>query len=133
MLTVVGAGGLLASGVCGVLADRLGRRMTLSLAMASAAVAMLAFGAARGTWAIAVAAPAVGFTGDLFRPASQALVADVVALAERARAYGLLFWASGSSRLAPAITRRAPSAPPESPRLRRNAPAGKRGISARCP
>lgn len=93
MLAVVGAGGLLASGVGGVLADRLGRRVTLSVAMASAALAMLAFGAARGSWPIAVTAFTVGFTGDLFRPASQALVADVVAPAERPRAYGLLFWA----------------------------------------
>ncbi|MEP6462118.1 MAG: MFS transporter [Frankiaceae bacterium] len=93
MLTLLGAGGLLASWVGGVLADRVGRRATLTGAMLSAAAAMLAFGAARGTWWIALAAVTVGFTSELFRPASQALVADLVAPAERPRAYSLLFWA----------------------------------------
>ena len=93
MLTLLGAGALLASWAGGVLADRVGRRVTLSGAMGSAAVAMLALGAARGTWQIALATFLVGFTGELFRPASQALIADVVTPAERARAYGLLFWA----------------------------------------
>lgn len=93
MLALYGAGALLASWVGGVLADRLGRRLTLTASMVGAGIAMLAFGAARGTWLIAAASVVVGFASELFRPASQALVADVVAPAERAKAYGLLFWA----------------------------------------
>ena len=40
-----------------------------------------------------VAAFLVGLLGDLFRPAVQATVADLLQPGERVRAYGLLFWA----------------------------------------
>jgi MFS family permease len=39
------------------------------------------------------ASAAVGLAVDMYRPASSALVADMVPAAERTRAYGLLFWA----------------------------------------
>lgn len=93
VLTVLGVGGLLSQPIGGALADRIGRRRTLTLGMVSAAVAMLLLGAARGVGPITAAAFLVGITGDLFRPASQALVADVVPADSRPRAYGLLFWA----------------------------------------
>src|SRR6266542_947636 len=37
---------------------------------------------------------AFGVTIDLYRPASQAMVADLIPSAERTRAYGLMFWAA---------------------------------------
>lgn len=93
VLTVFGAGGLLAQPLGGALADRLGRRRTLAVAMWAGAASMLLLGAARGTALIVLAAFLVGVTAELYRPASQALVADVIPPAERPRAYGLLFWA----------------------------------------
>lgn len=93
VLTVLGVGGLLSQPVGGLLTDRLGRRATLAGGMWAASGAMLLLGAARGTWLIVAAAFLAGLTLDLFRPASQALVADVVPPDGRARAYGLLFWA----------------------------------------
>lgn len=93
VLTVFGAGGLFSQPVGGMLADRHGRRATLSAAMLAASAAMLLLGAARTTLLITLAAFLVGLTVDLYRPASQALVADSVSPADRTRAYGLLFWA----------------------------------------
>ncbi len=93
VLTVLGVGGLLSQPVGGALTDRLGRRATLAGGMVAAAGAMLLLGAARGAVLITAAAFVVGLTIDLYRPASQALVADVVPPGERPRAYGLLFWA----------------------------------------
>lgn len=93
VLAGYGAGALVAPVLGGALADRVGRRATLVGGMLAAAAALLALSAARDPLHIAVAAGAVGLAGDLYRPASAALVADLVDPADRPRAYGLLFWA----------------------------------------
>lgn len=87
------AGGLLAGPVGGVLADRVGRRATLLAGTSGAGALMLALGLTRSTFALVVIATLLGFFTDLCRPAQQAAVADLVAPADRARAYGLLYWA----------------------------------------
>jgi MFS family permease len=53
----------------------------------------VALGAARGEVAITVAPVLVGLFGDMYRPASQALVADVVPPERRPYAFGLIYWA----------------------------------------
>ncbi len=90
---LVGVGSLFAGPVGGALADGAGRRITLVGATLAGAATMLALGFARGETLIAAAALALGFAGDLFRPALNAIVADVVPEALRPRAYGLLHWA----------------------------------------
>jgi MFS family permease len=50
-------------------------------------------GAARGLTPICGAAFLVGLASDIYRPASNALVADLVGSADRRRAFALLFWA----------------------------------------
>jgi len=87
------AGGLIAGPVGGAMADRLGRRITLLVGTATAGTLMLALGAARSTPVIVALAPLLGFFTDMCRPPLQAAVADVVPPADRARAYGLLYWA----------------------------------------
>ena len=93
MISLYAAGGLPAGPVGGALADRFGRRVTLLVGTAGAGALMLALGFARSTGAILVIAPLLGFFTDACRPPLQAAVADVVAPAERSRAYGLLYWA----------------------------------------
>jgi MFS family permease len=56
------------------------------------AVAMLALGLAEARPTVAVCTFALGLVGDSHRPAMQAMVADLVPLADRARAYGLVYW-----------------------------------------
>jgi MFS family permease len=93
VLAAYGVGSLPSQPIGGWLADHLGRRRTLLLATLAAAAALLLLGAARSSAAIAAASLLLGFFGDMYRPASSALVADVVAPDDRPRAYALLFWA----------------------------------------
>ncbi|TYB61018.1 MFS transporter [Nonomuraea sp. PA05] len=93
VMGVFGAGSLLSQLVAGVLADRIGRRATLSGGMLATAVCMLALGYSTSLPAILASMFALGLVIDVYRPASTALVADLVPAKERPRAYGLLFWA----------------------------------------
>ncbi|MGP3930889.1 MDR family MFS transporter [Nonomuraea sp. KM88] len=92
VMGVYGAGSLLSQLLAGILTDRIGRRATLSGGMVATAVSMLALGYSSTLPAILVSMFALGLVIDVYRPASTALVADLVSPAERPRAYGLLFW-----------------------------------------
>ncbi|QFG27520.1 MFS transporter [Actinomadura sp. WMMB 499] len=93
VMALLGAGSLAGQFVGGVLADRIGRRATLTAATVGTGAAMLALGHARGLPALAASALALGLLLDMYRPASQAMVADLISPADRPRAFGLLFWA----------------------------------------
>ncbi|MEZ4403333.1 MAG: MFS transporter [Kofleriaceae bacterium] len=86
--------GLLASGlVGGVLADRLGRRRTMLASLFGGAAMLVALSEARGVYPIGAAALALGFLGELYRPAVMAYVTDVVPAPDRARAFAYQYWA----------------------------------------
>jgi MFS family permease len=93
VLAMGGAGSVFSQIIGGALADRIGRRVTLTFGMLANAASLLALGYSRGLVPLLAAAFAVGLTIDVYRPASAAIVADLVPPAERPRAYGLLFWA----------------------------------------
>ncbi|MFA1547408.1 MDR family MFS transporter [Actinomadura chokoriensis] len=93
VMAVLGAGSLGGQIAGGALADRLGRRATLTLATVGTGAAMLALGYAQGIAAIVAAALLLGVLLDMYRPAAQAMVADIISPADRPRAFGLLFWA----------------------------------------
>jgi MFS family permease len=93
VLTAWGAGSLASQPVAGVLADRVGRRSTLAGGTLVSAAAMVVLAFAHGLAAIIVVAVVLGVSIDAYRPASAAIVADLVPAEERSRAYGLLFWA----------------------------------------
>ena len=82
-----GAGNLVASLLGGYLADRIGRRKTIVLSMLSAAAAMMLLSTARCLPAIVALTALAGLTGELYRPASSALLADLVPPAQRVTAY----------------------------------------------
>jgi MFS family permease len=84
-----GLGHLVASTVGGHLADRFGRRNTIVLSMFSSAAAMLALSQAHGYATIVIWTFIAGTTTELYRPASYALVADVVDEDNRVLALGL--------------------------------------------
>jgi MFS family permease len=92
VVSLHGAGGVLAGLVGGTLADRIGRRATLLVGLWLGAAAMLALGLAQETWHICVAAFLQGLLGEQYRPAVSAAIADVVPPQDRARAYSLLYW-----------------------------------------
>ena len=88
-----GAGLVLAGLVGGVLADRLGRRLTMAGSLLGGAAMMLALSSARGVAGIAIAAAGLGLVGELYRPAVMAYVTDVVPTGDRPRAFAFIYWA----------------------------------------
>ncbi|MET9671037.1 MFS transporter [Streptomyces sp. NPDC006475] len=88
-----GAGVMLSSPLGGALADRIGRRRTMVTGLLAAAACQLLLAVAQGRILVGVAVFLLGLAGDIFRPAANATVADVVPEADQTRAYGLLHWA----------------------------------------
>jgi len=93
VLSVSGAGALVSQPLGGFLADRHGRRWTLVGGMLGTAASELLLGYSRSLALIFALAAVFGLLVDLYRPALQAMVADLVPPSDRPRAYGLIFWA----------------------------------------
>jgi MFS family permease len=93
IVSLFGAGQVGAALTGGVLADRLGRRATMVISLLGGAITMIALGLARTEASIAAAVLALGFVGELYRPAVAAFIADVIPPEHRLRAYGFLYWA----------------------------------------
>ncbi len=93
IVSLYGAGAIFAGPLGGALADRVGRRPTLTIATVAGAAAMLQLGVARSEWHIALSPLALGLFAESYRPPLQAMVADLVGGADRVRAFGLLYWA----------------------------------------
>src|SRR4051794_36494706 len=82
-----GAGHFFACLIGGHLADSIGRRPTLVLSMFSTAVVMLTLSFARSFELIVILTMLAGLTGELYRPACSALLADLVPQGQRIRAF----------------------------------------------
>ncbi|HEV7209003.1 MAG TPA: MFS transporter [Mycobacteriales bacterium] len=93
VLTVYGAGSLISQPVGGLLADHFGRRPVMCFGLASNAAANVFLGLVSPGWLVVTAAALAGLTADLYHPAAQALVADLVPAAQRRQAFSALFWA----------------------------------------
>ncbi len=87
-----GAGGAIAGPLGGTLADHVGRRFTMVLALGLGGCGMIALGFAHRLEVIAPATFVVALVNEMYRPAMQAAMADLVAPADRVRAFGLLYW-----------------------------------------
>jgi len=87
-----GLGAMIAGPLGGALADRLGRRTAMIGGLTVGGATMLGLGFCRGPREVIAVAFLLGVTGELYRPAFFAAVADVVPPADRPRAYGLLYW-----------------------------------------
>lgn len=82
-----GLGNFIASGLGGHLADRIGRRNTIVLSMFSGAASMLLLSQVHTFYLIVLVAGLVGMTNEFYRPASSALLADLVPSGQRVTAY----------------------------------------------
>lgn len=89
-VSTYGLGGLTASLLGGHLADKFGRRQTILLSMFSGAAAMLLLSQARDFRLILALVVLTGLTNELYRPASQALLADIVQPEQRITAFSAL-------------------------------------------
>lgn len=85
-----GVGNLAASLLGGHLADQLGRRKTIVLSMFSGAVVMMLLSQARSLPAIIALTALTGLTNEFYRPASTALLADLVPPGQRITAFAAL-------------------------------------------
>lgn len=86
-ISAYGFGNLLASFVGGHLTDTFGRRNTIVCSMFSVAAAMLMLSQAQNFYAIIVVTALAGLTGEMYRPASAALLADLIPSGDRVTAY----------------------------------------------
>ncbi|HEV8544553.1 MAG TPA: MFS transporter [Verrucomicrobiae bacterium] len=82
-----GAGTLLACFFGGNLADQIGRRKTIALSMFGGAATMLLLSIADSWWTIVLFIGLNGLCGELYRPASSALLADLVPNGQRVIAF----------------------------------------------
>ena len=93
IVALFGAGTVIASLVGGILADLLGRKVTMCASLFGGACMMLWVSTASSLPMLCASVFALGFIGDLYRPAVHAFIADVVPPEHRQRAYGFLYWA----------------------------------------
>jgi MFS family permease len=85
-----GAGNLAASLLGGHLADKFGRRKTIVLSMFSGAAAMMLLSQMHSLSTIILLTALAGLTGEFYRPASSALLSDLVSPAQRVTAFAAL-------------------------------------------
>jgi MFS family permease len=100
-IAAYGLGGLLSQGVGGLVADRFGRRNPIVLSMISAGTLTLVLWRATSLAQIYPLMLALGFLGEMYRPAAAALIADLLPPERRVTAFTLwrlavnLGWACG--------------------------------------
>src|SRR5207245_2621141 len=82
-----GLGAVGAQGGGGLLADRLGRRNTIALSMFGGAGLTLSLVWIHGLWGIVGVVALLGFVAELYRPASSALIADLIPPERRVAAF----------------------------------------------
>lgn len=92
VVSLYGVGSVIGTLLGGAAADRLGRRVTMIGALLSGAFFMVTLGLVQSLPLIALATFALSVTSDAFRPASHALVADIVPAEHRVKAFSLQYW-----------------------------------------
>lgn len=92
-VSAYGAGHIVASIVGGHLADRIGRRNTMSMSMFLSAASMLALSQASTFVTILLLTFCAGMSAELYRPAATALIGDLVSPEQRVTAFGIYRWA----------------------------------------
>jgi MFS family permease len=93
LVSLWGLGAIGAGPVSGVVADRLGRRTALLFSLLGGAAVTISLGLVSSPALLGPLVLAVGFVGEIYRPASHAVIADVVPQPDRLRAFSLLYWA----------------------------------------
>ncbi len=89
VVSLYGAGNVMAAAVGGLVADRFGRRNAIAISMFSSAATLLALSQADEIVPIGVLTVLAGLTGEMYRPASSALLADLVPAGQRLPAFAL--------------------------------------------
>src|SRR5512144_1067343 len=93
IVALFGVGALVAGPLGGTLADGIGRRATMLLSFGLGALSVGAIGFLRDPALLALFTFLAAATSELYRPAMNAVIADVVPFQDRARAWGISYWA----------------------------------------
>ncbi|HET8722674.1 MAG TPA: MFS transporter [Anaeromyxobacteraceae bacterium] len=93
LVSLWGLGAIGAGPVSGVISDRIGRRAAIFLSLIGGAALTMALGFVASPVLVGPLVFGVGFVGEIYRPASHAVLADVVPIGDRVRAFNLLSWA----------------------------------------
>ena len=88
---VFGFGSMIGSMVGGQLADQLGRRIVMLLALFGGAAVLLLMGSITNPWLFMITVGVFGLVMDMYRPAASAMIADVVPAARRPHAFALMY------------------------------------------
>ena len=86
-LAAYGLGAMGAQGIGGLLADRIGRRNAIALSSFGGAGLTLSLVWVNGLWEIVGVVALLGFVAELYRPASSALIADLIEPKARVAAF----------------------------------------------
>ncbi len=88
---VFGVGSLVASIVGGQLADRIGRRPVMLIALFGGATMLLVMSVVQDRYGLMACILAFALLNEMYRPAASAMIGDVCTSAERAKAYSLMY------------------------------------------
>ncbi len=91
--SLFGIGAFIAQFIGGYTTDRWGRRPTMLISLFGTPIVLLVLSVLQDFSALALATFALGIFTDLYRPASSAIIIDVVEPQHRPRAFSLRFWA----------------------------------------
>lgn len=89
VVSFYGIGNVLAAALGGWIADRLGRRNAIALSMFGSAATLLLLSQAHSLAPIIVLTTLAGLTGEMYRPATAALLTDLTPTGERIPAFAL--------------------------------------------
>lgn len=92
IVVALGVGGLAGPSFGGLLADRIGPRLTVIVGLVFTPFSFGVLLAAPRPVILGIAAALIGFTGSIYKPAASALVNEVVGAAYRLKAFSLLHW-----------------------------------------
>lgn len=93
VVALYGAGGTVAAPLGGFLADHIGRRATMLVALVLGGAGMIALGFVERIALLATLLFFIAVVSEMYRPAVHAAIADLVATTDRTRAFGLIYWA----------------------------------------
>ncbi len=93
MVALFGVGSFLSQLSGGEMTDKLGRRPVMLLSFFITPITIIILGLAQAIWLISLMTLLAGYFTDLYRPAVNASIADLVPSEDRTRALGYLYWA----------------------------------------
>lgn len=88
---VFGVGSLVASIIGGQLADRIGRRPVMLIALFGGATMLLVMSVVQDQYGLMACIFAFALLNEMYRPAASAMIGDVCTASERAKAYSLMY------------------------------------------